>query len=232
MKKIISLFLALTLVLGLSGCSANEQAVFAYERGDYEKALERFEALGDANYMRKCRFMLLYEYILEKGDAAEDGNYTIYSSCLSDFAYTYLYANPKNRGEIQVDFTISEDAGDAVNNYEIFLTLSVDDPKSTYQITQSAEHNDGEIVLTICDGTVDVSSYTSGIELNYAQCQRTTIGSEAPSTSNNVNRTTRKELFTYFGVAIDGLYETLIELDIDITTKDLGFDAWQYITTQ
>lgn len=232
MKKIIALFLALTLALGLSGCSDYDRAVFSYKNGNYEKALEKFEKMGDTGYMNKCRFMLLYEYILENGDAAEEGNYTIYSSCISDFAYVYLYANPKTKGQIQVDFTISEPTEVAASNYEVFLTLSVDNPNSTYQITQSTEHGDGTFTLVTCDGTVDVSTYSAGMELDYTQCQRTTINADASNTSDKVNRTTRKELFNCFGVAIDGLYETLLELNMGTTTKDLGFTTWRYVTTQ
>lgn len=228
MKKIIALFLVLTLVLGLSGCSDYDRAVSSYKRGNYEKALERFETLDDTDYVNKCRFMLLYEYILEKGEATEEGNYTIYSSCISDFGYTYLYADPENKGEIQIDFVIAEDADDAVKNYEVFLTLTVDDPNSTYQITQSIEQSADEVVLILCDGTVDVSTYTTGIELDYTQCQRTVLGSTNSSTTENVNRTTRKELFTLFGVAIDGLYEILNQLNMGTTMENLGFSAWEY----
>lgn len=232
MKKFLACTLCFILLLSLSGCSDYDRAVSSYKSGNYEKALERFEKLGDTGYMNKCRFMLLYEYILEKGEAAEEGNYTIYSSCISDFAYVFLYANPKNKGQIQVDFTISEPTSESESNYEVFLTLSVDDPNSAYQITQSTQDSDGGLTLITCDGTVDVSTYSTGMELDYTQCQRTTISEDDSNTSDKVNRTTRKVLFSYFGVAIDGLYETLNELNMGTTTKDLGFATWKYVTTQ
>ena len=232
MKRIIALFLALTLALGLSGCSDYDRAVSSYKNGNYEKALERFEKLGNTDYIGKCRFMLLYEYILKNGNVAEDGNYTIESPCIAGLAYIYLSANPKNKEQLQIDFAIAEDAGEALESYEILMTLSVDNPSSAYQITQSTEDNNGEVTLVICNGTMDAASYTPGTELDYTQCQRTTLNAENSKTTENVNRTTRKKLFTYFNVAIDGLYETLVDLDIGTTTKDLGFTQWRYVTTQ
>lgn len=232
MKKILSLLLVLMLTFSLAGCSAHDRAVYSYEKGKYEKALERFQQLGDTDYVNKCRFMLLYEYILEHGDLTAEGTYSLYGACVSDLAYIYLFADPETPGELQVLFTMSEAASEATESYEISLKLSADDPNSTYQITQSRENGDGDITLTICDGTVDVSAYTAGMELDYTQCQRTVMSATATATSDNVSRTTRKTLFAYFSLSVDGLYEILNEINMGTTAENLGFTTWEYISVE
>lgn len=231
-KKLICVLLVLTLAFSLAGCSAHDRAVYSYEKGKYEQALERFEALGDTAYVNKCRFMLLYEYVLAEGDKTEAGTYTLYTTCISDLAFINLYADPETPGQLQVIFSITEDTDEAAESYEISLDLSVDDPNSTYQIAQTAEDGDGNITLTTCDGTVDVSAYTAGMELDYTQCQRTVMSATASTTSGNVNRATRKRLFAYFSLAADGLYEMLNETNMGTTTENLGFTAWEYVSAE
>lgn len=231
-KKLICVLLSVTLAFSLAGCSAHDRAVHSYEKGKYQQALERFEALGDTEYINKCRFMLLYEYILATGDKTETGTYTLYTTCISDLAFINLYADPETPGQLQVSFSITEDTDTAAESYEISLELSVDDPNSTYQIVQTAEDDDGNITLTTCDGTVDVSAYTAGMELDYTQCQRTVISATASNTSDNVNRASRKQLFAYFSLAADGLYEMLNQMNMGTTTENLGFAAWEYVSVQ
>lgn len=225
MKKITCLLLCLSLVLGLAGCSAHDRAVYSYEHGKYEKAAQRFEELGDTDYVNKCRFMLLYEYILEKGELTTDATYTVYTSCVSDLAYIGLYADPEVEGQIQVSFSMSEE----VESYDVTLELNVDDTQSTYQIIQTAEADDGTVTMTTCDGTVDTAQYLTASELEYEQCQRTVMSATASTSSENVGRASRKTLFAYFSLAVDGLYELLTDLDMGTDMKNLGFALWEYV---
>lgn len=216
MKKILAFFLCVALLLALTGCGG-----VYYKAGNYEKALEIYEKQGNTEYLNKCRFMLLYNYIIAKGTETESGNYALYDSYLSNTGGVSLIVDPKVPGVLQVLFYIQEYSGGITLNYEINLFLTLDENTGTFLISRTKTTGNGNTLMTDAEGKVDVSTYTAGDALEF-------------SNTNNFDATpvlksVEEEMYAYFSLAVDSLHEFLQLVDMGTTVNHLGFDAWEYV---
>ena len=224
MKKILALLLCIALLLALTGCGAVN-----YKAGNYAKALEIYEKQGNTEYVNKCRFMLLYEYIIAKDTLTESGSYVLYDSYLSNAGGISLFADPKTPGIIQVLFYIQEDFPDTTLNYDVTLFLSVDESVSTFNISRAETTADGDTLASNVQGAVDISVYTAGAALTFDQSSYNIASNTVNSTSGKISESTQKEMCAYFSLAIDSLHEFLQLVDMGTTVNHLGFDAWEYV---
>ena len=111
MKKILAFFLCVALLLALTGCGN-----IHYKFGNYEKALEFYEKQGNTEYLNKCRFMLLYDYIIAKGTETESGNYALYDMRK---ACQWVKENIANFGGDPENITIAGESAGATAVYDM-----------------------------------------------------------------------------------------------------------------
>lgn len=222
MKRIFAFVLCLMLVFSLTGCGS-----MYYRGGNYEKALTLFEKQGDTQWINKCRLMLLYQYILERGDVNQYGAYVLYNSYLSNTGGISLFAHPDKPGHIEAMFYIQESIGGNVLNYDISLYLTVDDPVSTVVISRAKTFESGNTIITDCKGRVDISTYTAGAALELTGSAQNVTAS-GDNSQAEISDAVRQEMFSYFSLTVDSLHEFLEELSMGTTVQNLGFTAWKY----
>lgn len=220
MKKIIAVILCLTLMAGLSGCGKADRY---YKAGKYEESLALYEEQGNTEYVNKCRFMLLSQYIMQKGDQTQSGTYVLYDSYLSNTGGISLFVDPQIPGQLQVLFYIEENTGEML---DMNLFLNVDDPVSTFVLSLAHTTADGE-TITDCQGTVDISTYNDDTALTFAKVQQNLSSATANTSTQTLSASMQTALSNYFCLGVESLHEFLTIIDMGTTTAHLGFAQWE-----
>lgn len=186
MKKLICLLLALVMVMAMTACGDEnkkdyEDAVAAYNAGNYEEAADKLAALGDYEdaasmlaTIKAEKSGVCVEVVTAEGTASseveyifKDGNLIKENITLADGTVIKNYYKYDDNGLCSSETLNQADGGKVVINhlYEDGIKVrsirtNPDKSKDSYEYTCDASGKVVSHVLTMADGSVEEAAYT------------------------------------------------------------------------
>ena len=204
------------------------------ENGQYVQAAEAYLALGNygnsAGLYKKARFYQFWQYVLDNGEALDDGSKVLSTTFNSKTVlvnaeearpgalYLYLHQT-KNFSALNVTFT-----------YDLILDVSCDSDNAeltsehgmVLKIGSSTGTNDSTY-----QGHFSMSSFTRSSRITLTSYNKVGVDVYGKTTtSNDIDEAPVEDLHTHLYDLLDGVKQILDTTNTGVTFQELGFAAW------